>query len=213
MLVVYIVMRLYLAQSHDDALEQFEAARQEVLAPLAAVESDAAGELPARALHAAPPPDIARWSRGRIEAFNSAAANASASSPQGILSIDSLGLQVPIYDGTSELNLNRGAGLIEGTSPPGMGGNMGLAAHRDGYFRTLQRIQVGDRLSVATLRADYQYVVTEIHIVSPDAVAVLAPTEQTTLTLVTCYPFYFTGPAPQRFIVRAELARTLAANN
>ncbi len=200
LLAIYIAMRLYLAQSHDDAIELFQAARQEALAASATAKVDFAPELPARTAIAASPPDVARWSRGRIEAFNSAA-GASGLPPQGVLRIDSLGLQVPIYGGTGELNLNRGAGLIEGTSPPGTGGNMGLAAHRDGYFRALQRIRVGDRLSVETLRADYSYVVTDIRIVAPDAVAVLDPTVEPTVTLVTCYPFYFTGPAPQRFIV------------
>ena len=105
--------------------------------------------------------------------------------------------------GTDAATLNRAVGWIEGTSEPGEPGNVGLAGHRDGFFRGLKDIVVGDTIEFATLDRTETYVITETMIVDPDAVGVLDPTEEPAITLVTCFPFYYVGPAPQRFIVRA----------
>jgi LPXTG-site transpeptidase (sortase) family protein len=99
--------------------------------------------------------------------------------------------------------LYRGAARIEGTAAFGEGGNVGLAAHRDGYFRALQGIRKGDLVEVLTMGERLRYRVSDIRIVSPQFIEVLAPTEAPALTLVTCYPFRQVGPGPQRFIVRA----------
>ena len=147
---------------------------------------------------------MTQWSAGRIEKYATQAA-AVGEIPEAVLRIDALQLEVPVYAGTGEWNLNRGAGRLEGSAPFDAVGNTVLAAHRDGYFRRLRNLQVGDRLQVQTLQGTFGYVVTDIRIVAPTATEVLAPTAQRTLTLVTCYPFFFLGPAPQRYIVRAEL--------
>lgn len=124
---------------------------------------------------------------------------------QGLLEIPSLGLRTPLYSDTSELNLNRGAGLIAGMSVPGQGGNLGVAAHRDGIFRPLENIQVGAAIEVRTASFHYVYRVTSIAIVDRTDAALLRRTDEPAITLVTCYPFRFVGPAPRRFVVRGQL--------
>ena len=103
----------------------------------------------------------------------------------------------------SERNLNRGAGLIAGTAAPGSDGNIGIAAHRDGYFRALDSVEVGDPVELETLSRRRQYRVTELAIVQQTDVSPLHDRGVAAVTLVTCYPFYFVGSAPQRYIVRA----------
>ena len=150
-------------------------------------------------------PDTRDWSASRIAAYASAEADpASADVPEGLMRIPSVKLEVPVYTGTSEPALTLGAGRIEGTPPLGAPGNTGIAAHRDGWFRALKDVQVGDTVEVETLDDERVYRVTELLIVEPRDVHVLAPTEGDSLTLVTCFPFYYVGSAPQRYIVRAE---------
>src|SRR6187399_2240272 len=121
-----------------------------------------------------------------------------------VLRVPSLKLVVPVFEGTSEENLNRGAGRIEGTAPIGDLGNIGIAAHRDGFFRVLKDIRVGDELLLERLDATDTYRIVATRIVDPSDVSVLSATGAPAVTLVTCYPFYYVGSAPQRFIVRAE---------
>ena len=154
-------------------------------------------------------PDTALWSSSRIDAWQRA--SAARDEPQAILDIDAVGLSVPVFEGTSDKNLNRGAGRIEGTAAIGAHGNVGLAAHRDGYFRALKEVRIGDELKLTTPRDELTYRIVATSVVEPTQVEVLAPTATPTLTLVTCYPFYFLGSAPQRFIVRAELREAPAA--
>jgi sortase A len=113
---------------------------------------------------------------------------------------------VPVFIGTGDLVLNRGVGQIEGTAPPGEVGNIGIAGHRDGFFRPLKDIAIGDELVLETTSESITFLVEELHIVDPADVWVLEPTDSPAVTLVTCYPFYFIGSAPQRFIVRANAA-------
>jgi sortase A len=108
--------------------------------------------------------------------------------------------------------LNRGIGRIEGTAHVGAAGNLGLAAHRDGFFRGLKDVQVGDAIDVESLEGTMHYRITELAIVEPTDVHVLAPTDTATLTLVTCYPFYFIGEAPQRFIVKGIAVSSAAGD-
>lgn len=129
----------------------------------------------------------------------------------GSLQIPSLGLSTPLYSDTSEINLNRGAGLIAGMSGPGEGGNLGVAAHRDGTFRPLENIRVGAAIEVRTARFHYVYRVTSIAVVDRTDAALLRRTDQASITLVTCYPFRFVGPAPRRFVVRGLLDSTREA--
>lgn len=148
-------------------------------------------------------PDLSSWSKSRITAYRQAVATGDV--PEAVLRIPSLDLEVPVYAGASEWNLNRGAGRIEGTPTAGSAGNVGIAGHRDGFFRPLKDIRVGDLLYMDTVQGQTTYRVTRMSIVSPDAIEVLNDTARASVTLVTCYPFYYLGAAPKRFIVRAEV--------
>lgn len=125
-------------------------------------------------------------------------------SPLAVLRIGAIALEVPVYDGTAEHNLYRGAGLVEGTALPGTVGNTGIAAHRDSFFRGLEDVAIGDLVELDTPGGRHAYRVTAVSIVEPADVHVLADTGTRVVTLVTCFPFYFVGNAPQRYIVRAE---------
>jgi sortase A len=124
----------------------------------------------------------------------------------GRLEAPRLGLSVIVAQGVTSGTLRRSAGHIPGTALPGQQGNVGIAGHRDTFFRPLKEIQKDDTLTLTTLKGTYQYVVDSTEIVSPEDVQVLDPTGRPTLTLVTCYPFYYVGSAPNRFIVQAHLA-------
>ncbi len=150
-------------------------------------------------------PDFRLWSDKRIKAYQASLA-ANVPPPLGVLDIPSLRLQVPVLEGTDDLTLDRGVGHIPGTAPLGEGGNIGIAGHRDGFFRGLKDVHVGETIDIYTQHGRSRYVVDEIQIVSPDEVSVLAPRAKPSLTLVTCYPFYFVGSAPSRYIVHATLA-------
>jgi sortase A len=151
-----------------------------------------------------PEPDYSLWSEKRINDYH--AGNADRDDPPlAILSVDKLELKVPVYNGTDEINLNRGAGRIKGTGWIDTPGNLGIAGHRDGFFRVLKDIEVGDSIEMLTFQGESEFVVSSITIVDPTDVSVLAPTDATTITLVTCYPFYFVGHAPKRYIVKGEL--------
>jgi sortase A len=123
----------------------------------------------------------------------------------GKIEIQQVGISAMIAEGVDHGTLKRAVGHIPGTALPGEDGNIVLAAHRDTFFRPLRNIQKGDEIALTTLSGAYRYRVESIQIVGPDEVGVLKPTNLPTLTLVTCYPFYFVGSAPKRFIVRAGL--------
>jgi sortase A len=125
----------------------------------------------------------------------------------GRVDIPRLDLSVMLLDGVDDSALRFGLGHIPGTALPGEPGNIGVAGHRDTFFRGLAGIRKDDEITVKTLRGDYRYVVDTIRIVNPDDVEVLNDIGEPTLTLVTCYPFYRIGPAPRRFIVQASLVR------
>jgi sortase A len=149
-------------------------------------------------------PDFRLWSEKRIAAYQ-ASLRSSSSPPLAVLQIASLDLEVPILEGTDDLTLDRGVGHIEGTTMPGEKGNVGIAGHRDGFFRVLKDVHPRDIIELDTHKSRERYQVDEILIVAPEAVSVLGPRSKPSLTLVTCYPFYFVGSAPQRFIVHASL--------
>jgi sortase A len=122
----------------------------------------------------------------------------------GSLAIPRLGLSTVVVEGVDDRDLKLAAGHIPQTPLPGQRGNVGIAGHRDTFFRPLRRIRKGDAIVVTTLNGKFGYRVVSTDIVSPDDVQVLLPAKTETLTLVTCYPFTFVGSAPQRFIVRAQ---------
>ena len=152
-------------------------------------------------------PDLRLWSVKRIKAYQ-ASLLVNVPPPLGVLDIPSLQLQVPILEGTDDLTLDRGVGHITGTAWLSDGGNIGIAGHRDGFFRALKDIHVGDTIDLHSQQGSTHYLVDEIQIVSPDDVSVLEPRAKSSLTLVTCYPFYFVGSAPLRYIVHATAADT-----
>jgi len=121
----------------------------------------------------------------------------------GRMEILRLGVSVAVVEGAGEVALRRAAGHIEGTALPGESGNVGIAGHRDSFFRPLKNIQRDDVIVLTTSRGQFRYRVVSTQVVSPADVAVLSPDGTEVLTLVTCYPFYFIGAAPSRFIVRA----------
>jgi sortase A len=123
----------------------------------------------------------------------------------GRLAIPRLDVSVMVLEGVASKTLRLGAGHIPGTPIPGFGGNAGIAAHRDSFFRALSKIQANDEITFQTLGKTVQYHVISTDIVKPDDVEVLKPTGKDTITLVTCYPFYYIGPAPKRFIVKATV--------
>ena len=149
-------------------------------------------------------PDQSAWSAQRQADYRESLTE-SFDAPPGVLEISSLKLTVPIFVGTSDLVLNRGVGWIQGTAMPGEDGNIGLAGHRDGYFRVLKDIKLGDAIEVQSAGRTMRYRVTSLKIVKPSDVSVLDPTDEPSVTLVTCYPFYYVGNAPQRYIVRGTL--------
>jgi sortase A len=108
--------------------------------------------------------------------------------------------------GSDARTLRLAVGHIPGTALPGDSGNVGLAAHRDTFFRRLRDIQPDDEIVLTTPEGIFRYTVAGTKIVEPEDVWVLDATEQPSLTLVTCYPFTYVGSAPQRFIVRAPLS-------
>jgi sortase A len=152
-------------------------------------------------------PDQTAWSAQRQADYRESLTE-TFDAPPGVLEIPSLKLTVPIFTGTSELVLNRGIGWIEGTAMPGEDGNVGLAGHRDGYFRGLKDLKIGDMIEVQSVGRTQRYHVTSLKIVEPSDVSVLDPTDEPSVTLVTCYPFHYVGSAPQRYIVRAVLDRS-----
>ena len=147
-------------------------------------------------------PDQSLWSPERIRAFREVLKHPSPQ-PIAILRIRQLGIEVPVLEGTNDRVLDRGAGHIAETSAPGAPGNSGIAGHRDGFFRPLKDVQRGAVLELETPQGVTKYRVDRAWIVAPEDVWVLDPTPYDAVTLVTCYPFYFIGSAPQRFIVRA----------
>ena len=122
----------------------------------------------------------------------------------GQLRIRRLGVSVVVVQGESETILRRAVGHLARTALPGVEGNVVLAGHRDTFFRPLKDIRDGDRITVATRERDFEYVVESTSVVKATAVAVIRPTGGRTLTLITCFPFYYVGSAPNRFIVFAR---------
>jgi sortase A len=182
-LTTWAVFRLDGAVASQEQLDRFVEARD--------------GKLVARSQ-----PDFALWSPHAIAAWRSASATG-LPPPLGVLRVPRLGLEAPILEGTDDATLNHAIGHIEGTPQPGEPGNSAMAGHRDSFFRALKDIAIGDTLEVETLAGRRSYTVERTWIVRPEDVWVLDPTPSEAVTLVTCYPFYFVGSAPKRFIVRA----------
>jgi sortase A len=158
-----------------------------------------------------PEADESLWSEERIRAYHRSTV-ARPGTPLAVLRIPKMQLEVPVLEGTDRLTLNSGVGRIAGTAFPGQPGNVGIAGHRDGFFRGLKDIGTGDTIQLVTSQWTGTYIVDDIHITIPEDLSVLRPSAQPQITLVTCYPFYFIGPAPKRYIVRASLKQQTATS-
>src|SRR5262245_26329705 len=225
--VLWILGVVLLAAYAGIRLYQRSAARREAREFERRVETHLATPLPSPALPALPkgtpaipeggvplpeerPADTTLWAPKRIREYEESLRQ-KLSDPIAVLRISKLGIEVPVFPGTDDYALNRGVGWIEGTARPGEEGNSGIAGHRDGFFRPLKDVVKGDAIELLTLAGSRTYQVDEIQIVDPNDVQVLDPTPQAVLTLVSCYPFYFVGSAPKRFIVRAVSAAPVQA--
>jgi len=146
--------------------------------------------------------DFRLWSEKRISAYEDSLLKKT-DAPLAILRIPKIGLKVPVFNDTDDLTLNRGVGRILGTAQIGGPGNLGIAGHRDGFFRALKDIGPGDIIELQRPKGDDRYVVNGIQIVSPEDTYVLDPTATRAVTLITCFPFYYVGSAPQRYVITA----------
>lgn len=155
--------------------------------------------------------DVSLWDAKRVSSFK-ASLSAAFPPPLAVLEIPRVQLKVPVFNGTEEPVLDRGVGRIIGTARPDGAGNMGIAGHRDGFFRVLKDVVVGDKVELATPSGPLTYIVDRIEIVDPADVHVLGDRGVPALTLVTCYPFYFFGSAPQRYIVECSRRQPAGGN-
>ena len=186
---------LYRTVSSRNAVAQFEEQKALAAAPSPASEFDPISSAKV---------DFKLWSPKRVAAFEDSLEKKT-DLPIAILRIPQIELEVPVYNDTDDLTLNRGVGRILGTARVGEGGNLGIAGHRDGFFRGLKDIGQGAALELEGPSGIDEYIVDKIRIVKPEDTSVLAKTPRQTLTLVTCYPFYYVGNAPERYIVTASL--------
>jgi sortase A len=123
------------------------------------------------------------------------------------LSIPRIHLSAIVLHGSDAQTLRRGPGHLENTALPGESGNAVIAGHRDSFFRPLRNVQVGDDIFVDTARRRFHYRVTSLRVVKAHDLSVLNPTDDAVLTLITCYPFWVLGNAPDRYVVRATRVR------
>jgi len=188
---VFLAMFAYREIGSRLAIRSFEAA---------AAQAQSAPKQEAGVLQDPAKPDYSLWATKRIAGYRESLLRQFAP-PVAILRIPKIRLEVAVFSGTDEWVLNRGVGLIDGTARVGESGNIGIAGHRDGFFRGLKDVAVGDAVTLTSASATMTYAVDKIEIVTPQDVSVLGPRPTASLTLVTCYPFYYTGDAPKRYIV------------
>ena len=156
-------------------------------------------------------PDLSLWSEKRVKDYQESLAEHFPPA-LGILRIPKINVEVPVLDGTDDSSLNRGVGHVTGTANPGRDGNVAIAGHRDGFFRGLKDVFLGDKVELVTPQRTETYIIDRITIVRPSDVSVLQPRPHASLTLITCYPFYFIGSAPQRYIVQASIVESATMN-
>jgi len=146
------------------------------------------------------------WDGKRVQA-QPESSTAQSDAPLAVLRIPKIRLEVPVLEGTDNLTLNHAVGRIPGTARLGEAGNIGIAGHRDRFFRGLKDVKVGDTVELRSLTGTVAYKVDQVSIVAPQDVSVLNAKAGPSLTLVTCYPFHFVGNAPQRYIVSSSLVQ------
>lgn len=201
-LSTYVGSLLYRNLSARAAVEEFhrEASARALPGDPSGSNADPASDMPV----AAGPVDKSQWSEKRIRAYHESL-NHAFDAPLAVLSIPKIHLEVPVFEGTDDVTLDRGVGRITGTARPGQTGNLGIAGHRDGFFRGLKDVTKGDEIKLSLPDREETYVIDQITVVTPQDVSVLQPRPVSSITLVTCFPFYFVGSAPERYIVSASL--------
>ena len=193
LIAIYVAARIYRTVSSTAELQRFQ--------DLQAEQSvDKAKRFPTDARFKM---DFSLWSKKRIAGYEQSLAQYT-DPPLAVLRISKVHLEAPVLEGTDDLVLDRGVGHIAGTVRPGEVGNIGIAGHRDGFFRVLKDVRPGDTIELETPNRADTFVVQKIVLVDPNDVSVLQPQSVASLTLVTCYPFYYVGSAPQRYIVQAS---------
>jgi sortase A len=123
----------------------------------------------------------------------------------GKLEIPSIQLSVMLREGVDAASLRKAAGHLPSSALPGDSGNFVLLGHRDTFFRPLRGIAQGDTIRVRSLRQVFTYTVDSIRIESPELSWAVQDTSAPVLTLITCFPFDYVGPAPRRFVVQARM--------
>jgi sortase A len=207
LIAVFFFIRADSERLRQEGLEAFEQATAVQTAGSQNIPSELPGDPPRRYGDANPNQEL--WAEKRIRDYEESL-SVVGEPPLAVLTIEHLDISVPVFNGTDEYNLNRGVGRIKGTAWIDTDGNLGIAGHRDGFFRPLKDIQIGDRMALQTAGGIVTYAVSSIEIVEPEDTSVLSPASERTLTLVTCYPFYYVGHAPKRFIVKATAEHSLA---
>jgi sortase A len=193
----YLGMRVYTVFSSRSEARRVESTPPESAQP---VKEERAGVFSFRVKE----PDFSLWSPQRIKLYQQSL-SAQLGPPVALLRIPKIRLEVPVLEGTDDLTMDRAVGFIAGTARPGADGNIGISGHRDGFFRGLKDVREGDGIELVSATGTDTYTIDRIVLVKPADVSVLAPRPRPSITLVTCYPFYFAGSAPKRYIVQASM--------
>ena len=128
------------------------------------------------------------------------------------LTIAKINLDAVIVEGTSRKSLKLGPGHMEDSAVPGSSGNSVIVAHRDTFFRHLDELHEGDRIYLRRQGEVYRFEVTGRRVVEPTDLSVLRQSPSAQLTLITCYPTHYVGPAPKRLVVVARLIARLKSS-
>ena len=202
LLAIWGAARFHRTVQSRAAITRFHAENTSSLAPHSSVEFDPVSSTRV---------DFRLWSSKRIGAYEDSLAKKT-DVPLAILRVPKIDLEVPVFNDTDDLTLNRGVGRILGTAQIGRPGNLGIAGHRDGFFRGLKDVELGDSIELEYPGGEDRYVVSQIQIVLPTDTYVLNAMPMPTLTLVTCFPFYYVGSAPKRYIVTASIENSSKRN-
>ena len=202
LLAIWAGARFYRAVASRAALERFQAEDTTSVAPNPSVTLDP---------NSSSRINFELWSIKRIAAYQDSLTKKT-EMPLAILRIPKISLEAPVFNDTDDLTLNRGVGRILGTAQIGQPGNLGIAGHRDGFFRGLKDIELGDTIELQLPGGTDRYAVSQIQVVAPEDTYVLRQQSEPTLTLVTCYPFYYVGSAPKRYVVTAAIENSSQGN-
>ena len=213
LILIFLTVKLHAKQGHSASVEEVEALIQSNKHKTALISSPdkplinnhelvKQDELVSLKEESESSPNMSDWSAKRKKDYHEAKVT---SSVIGLLEIPQIDLKVAIFEKASEPHLNKGVARVLQRAQLSGEGNLSLAGHRDGFFRKLGQLNLGDTFTVSDIQGTvFNYQVTKTWIVKPQDTYVMNATEKPSVTLITCYPFYFVGSAPERYIVRAE---------